>query len=264
MNPPTAALAASALYGFASWRLARARGGPPSRLPVIAGLVAMALHLLAHALAYREDGVLPLHFFPALSVVALGMAMLSTAVAWNRRFEALGSLVYPLAALCLLVYVLAPQPAQPTVLAWPLQVHAWIALLAYATLAVAAALAVLLWWQDRLLRARRLDHPLLAHLPPLTELESLLFRTLAAGFLLLTLALALGAVFVENLLAQHLAHKTVLSVLSWCIFGALLVGRIRYGWRGRRAIRLTLAAMALLLLAFFGSKFVLEMLLGRT
>jgi ABC-type uncharacterized transport system permease subunit len=68
---------------------------------------------------------------------------------------------------------------------------------------------------------------------------------------------------VENLFAQHLVHKTVLSVLSWLAFGALLVGRWRYGWRGNKAVRWTLAAMALLLLSFFGSKFVLELVLDR-
>ena len=69
--------------------------------------------------------------------------------------------------------------------------------------------------------------------------------------------------FVENLFAQHLMHKTVLSILSWLAFGALLVGRRRYGWRGATAVRWTLAAMALLVLAYFGSKAVLELVLHR-
>ena len=100
-------------------------------------------------------------------------------------------------------------------------------------------------------------------LPPLTELESLLFRTIAVGFVLLTATLLTGVLFVENLLAQHLVHKTVLSVLSWLLFGGLLLGRWRYGWRGKVAVRWTLAAMALLVLGFFGSKFVLELVLHR-
>ena len=81
--------------------------------------------------------------------------------------------------------------------------------------------------------------------------------------MLLTATLLTGVLFVENLLAQHLVHKTVLSVLSWLAFGALLLGRWRYGWRGATAVRWTLAAMALLVLAFFGSKFVLELVLRR-
>ena len=80
---------------------------------------------------------------------------------------------------------------------------------------------------------------------------------------LLTLTLVTGVLFVDDLLAQKLVHKTVLSVLSWLAFGALLFGRWRYGWRGSMAVRWTLAAMMLLLLAFFGSKFVIELVLQR-
>lgn len=257
------AIAAIALYSLASWRLGRAGDGHTPASPLLWGFAAVLAHAAVHALDVVRSGSLPLHFFSALSWVALGMAALSTGVAWNRRFEALGRLVYPVAALSLLSFVAFPSAQPPDSLDWPLRLHALLALLAYATLALAAALAVLLAVQESLLRARRLDHPLLRLLPPLTELESLMFRTLGAGFVLLTLALTIGTVFVENLFAQHLVHKTVLSVLAWTIFGALLFGRLRYGWRGRRAVRLTLAAMALLLLAFFGSKFVLELVLGR-
>ena len=146
---------------------------------------------------------------------------------------------------------------------WRLQLHAWCALLAYATLAIAALLASMLWLQERALRRHQFFRGWLRALPPLTELESLLFRTIAVGFVLLTATLLTGVLFVENLLAQHLVHKTVLSVLSWLLFGGLLLGRWRYGWRGKVAVRWTLAAMALLVLGFFGSKFVLELVLHR-
>ena len=105
--------------------------------------------------------------------------------------------------------------------------------------------------------------PVTGALPPLTELESLLFRTIWVGFALLTATLVTGVLFVDDFFAQHLMHKTVLSVLSWLAFGALLLGRWRHGWRGTRAVGWTLAAMALLVLAFFGSKFVLELVLQR-
>jgi ABC-type uncharacterized transport system permease subunit len=91
-----------------------------------------------------------------------------------------------------------------------------------------------------------------------------MFRVIAAGFVLLTLTLLSGVLFVDDLFAQHLVHKTVLSIAAWIVFGILLFGRWRWGWRGRRAVRLTLAGMAILLLAFFGSKFVLEVILHRT
>ena len=121
----------------------------------------------------------------------------------------------------------------------------------------------MLWAQERALR-RREFHLWLRALPPLTELEDLLFRTITVGFILLTATLLTGVLFVENLFAQHLVHKTVLSVLSWIVFGTLLIGRRRYGWRGAKAVHWTLTAMALLLLAFFGSQFVIELVFGHS
>ncbi|MGH8683127.1 MAG: cytochrome C assembly family protein, partial [Burkholderiales bacterium] len=106
----------------------------------------------------------------------------------------------------------------------------------------------------------------LASLPPLLTLERLLFRILAAGFVLLTATLATGVLFSEELFGQALRfnHKTLFALLSWVIFGGLLVGRWRYGWRGRKALRWTLAGFVALLLAYVGSRFVLEVVLGRS
>ncbi len=235
--------------------------GSASRAWLVPAFVAVALHAAAHAHAWQATGSTDLHFFAALSLVGLGMAALTTLYGAIGRMAALGVIVFPMAAASLLAYAnyghVATEP-----LDWRLQLHAWCALLAYATLGVAALLAMLLWAQERALR-RREFHGWLRALPPLTELEVLLFRTIAVGFVLLTATLLTGVLFVENLLAQHLMHKTVLSVLSWLAFGALLLGRWRYGWRGATAVRWTLAAMALLVLAFFGSKFVLELVLDR-
>lgn len=222
---------------------------------------AVILHGVHHAMAWRAVGGVDLHLFAALSLVGLGMAALTTAVGIAGRLQSLGIVVFPLAAASLAAYLWAGfGPAAG--LGWRLQLHATLALLAYATLAVAALLALMLWAQERALH-RREFHTWLRALPPLTELEFLLFRTIAVGFVLLTATLLTGVLFVENLLAQHLVHKTVLSVLSWLAFGALLLGRWRHGWRGATAVRWTLVAMSLLVLAFFGSKFVLELLLGR-
>lgn len=224
--------------------------------------LALLLHGLTHFLAWHASGVTDLHFFAALSLVGLGMSTLTTIVGASGRMRALGVVIFPVTALALLVYALYGHATQPEPLDWRLLLHAWLALLAYATLSVAALLAVFLWLQERALR-RRDFYRWMRALPPLTELETLLFRTIAVGFVLLGGTLLTGVLFVDNLLAQHLVHKTVLSVLSWLAFGALLLGRWRYGWRGAIAVRWTLAAMALLILAFFGSKFVLELVLHR-
>ena len=228
----------------------------------VPALAAMVLHATSHLLVWRDVGT-ELHFFAALSLVGLGMAALTALVAATGRMRALGVVVFPLAALVLLAYRFYGHALAPDPLDWRMLLHAWLALLAYATLALAAVLAVFLWAQERALRQREF-HAWLRALPPLTELETLLFRTIAVGFALLTATLLTGVLFVENLLAQHLVHKTVLSVLSWLAFGALLLGRWQRGWRGATAVRWTLAAMALLVLAFFGSKFVLELVLHRT
>lgn len=232
-----------------------------SRSWLPAAAVAVVLHGVVHLLAWRQAGGADMHFYAAMSLVGLGMAALTTLVGAGGRMAALGVVVFPLAALTLSGYHRHGHVITET-LDWRLQLHAWMALLAYATLAIAALLAVMLWLQERALRRREFRTWLRA-LPPLVELETLLFRTIAVGFALLTATLLTGLLFVENLFAQHLVHKTVLSVLSWLVFGGLLLGRWRYGWRGATAVRWTLAAMALLILAFFGSKFVLELVLGR-
>jgi ABC-type uncharacterized transport system permease subunit len=205
-------------------------------------------------------GAPDLHFFAALSLTGLGMAALTTLFGAGGRMAALGVFVFPLAAAVLAgdaTTSTSPSPAMP----WPIQLHAWCALLAYAVLAIAALLSVLALAQERALR-RHERHRWMRALPPLVELESLLFRTIAVGFVLLSATLLTGVLFVEDMFAQQLAHKTVFSVLSWLAFGVLLLGRWRRGWRGRTAVRWTLAAMALLALAFFGSKFVIELVLG--
>jgi ABC-type uncharacterized transport system permease subunit len=224
--------------------------------------LALLLHAAFHWLGWKQTGNTDLHFFAALSLVGLGMAALTTLAGIGGRLRALGVVVFPLAALLLVAYGAYGHARQPEPLGWRLLLHAWLALLAYATLALAALLAVFLWAQERALR-RREFHLWLRALPPLTELETLLFRSIAVGFVLLTATLLTGVLFVDNLLAQHLVHKTVLSLLSWLVFGGLLLGRHLRGWRGSKAVRWTLTAMALLVLAFFGSKFVLELVLHR-
>jgi ABC-type uncharacterized transport system permease subunit len=252
-------VAAAALIGFGLRRDAQ----PTQRLAAIVAIAAVVLHALLHLQRMRSGGAIDLHFFAALSLVGGVLAGLTTALGLLRPVAALGVVVYPIAAASVLLYRHAAAVRTAPLPDWPIQLHAGLALLAYATLSLAALVAIMLWLQERALRRRQLATALRAF-PPLTLLETLLFRLIAVGFALLTLALLSGVVFVENLFAQHLVHKTVLSLFAWATFGALLFGRLRYGWRGRRAIRLTLAAMVLLGLAFFGSKFVLELVLGRT
>lgn len=240
----------------------RRRGETISHWPLALAALAAVAHLGVHGLGWQQRGGADLHFFAALSLVGLGMAALTVSTAFSQRLEALGVVVYPIAALTLTGHLLSA-PGPVSTLDWPLQLHAWLAILAYASLAIATLMAGMLWFQERALR-RRDVHGWWRALPPLTQLEALLFRTLTASFMLLSVALLTGVVFVADLFAQHLIHKTVLSLLSWLVLAMLLFGRWRWGWRGPRAVTLTLTAMALLLLAFFGSKFVLEIILQRS
>ena len=258
-------LAAVVLYLASAGWLARlfsagAAGTPGTAL--LPALAAVAVHGALHVQGMLAAGAIELHFFAALSLVGLGVAALVAVLSLARPVGALGVVVFPLAAVLLVLYRFGAHYKPAVALDWPIQLHAGLALLAFAALSVAALLAIMLWLQERALRRRQLASALRAF-PPLTMSEALLFRLIGVGFALLTLALLTGVVFVENLFAQHLVHKTVLSLLAWAAFGALLFGRLRYGWRGRRAVRLTLTAMTLLVLAFFGSKYVLEMLLMR-
>src|SRR5690606_30307424 len=109
--------------------------------------------------------------------------------------------------------------------------------------------------QDRLIKGHHLKG-LASILPPLQTTEAMLFELIWVGFGLLTLAIGTGSLYIHDIFAQHLAHKTVFSILAWLCFSVLLWGRTAKGWRGQTAIKLTLFAFVFLLLGFFGSKLV--------
>lgn len=142
-----------------------------------------------------------------------------------------------------------------------LELHVLISVSAYSILILAALQAVLLRVQDSHLHGK---HPggFVRLLPPLQTMERLLFQIIGIGFLLQSLSLLTGFIFLEDMFAQHLVHKTVLSVAAWVVFAVLLWGRWRFGWRGRVAIRWTLTGVLFLLIAYLGSKLVLELILG--
>ena len=144
-----------------------------------------------------------------------------------------------------------------------LDIHIILSLSAYAVLLMATIQAVILWFQDRELKNKQKKRSWVNLLPSFQAMESLLFDLIKTGFLLLTVALVFGFFTIDNFFAQHLAHKTAFSIISWFVYGALLIGHYRFGWRGQKAIRFTLIGFFLLAVGFIGSKFVLEMILGR-
>ena len=141
--------------------------------------------------------------------------------------------------------------------------HLVLAMLAYSLFTLAILHALLMSFAER--RLHRRSVAALGALPPLLTQERLLFRLIGAAFALLTLTLATGIAFSESLFGRALRfdHKTLFAVLSWLTFALLLGGRGLYGWRGRTALRWTFAGFLFLLLAYVGSRFVLEVLLRR-
>jgi ABC-type uncharacterized transport system permease subunit len=192
------------------------------------------------------------------------------------KLEGLQPLVLGLAALCAPLPALFPGLVSPPYAhSLPFRLHTVLAMLAYSLFTIAALHAMLMTLVERRLHHRGAGGtggaqggPLagpLAVLPPLLTLESLLFRLIGLGFVLLTLTLATGMLNSEEIFGRALnfSHKTLFAVISWFIFAALLAGRYFYGWRGRTALRWTLAGFAALLLAYVGSRFVLEVILKR-
>ena len=181
------------------------------------------------------------------------------------RLDGLQSLVLPVAAVASLLPAVFPS-LRPLTNTGSLvfKLHLLIAMLAYSLFTIASLHVLLMALLERRLHGGGVPQALRG-LPPLLAMEALLFRIIWAGFILLTATLASGVVFSEELLgrAAKFNHKTVFGVLSWIIFAALLGGRHVYGWRGRVAVRWTLTGFLMLVLAYIGSKFVLEVILGR-
>lgn len=258
------ALIAAFLY-IAGTYIALSTSAHAERLRFVPALGANAL--LAHALGLglhaRAASGFDLHFFNALSAVAALCVLVLLALMHWHRLQRLAAVVFPVAALAVLLGLLIDsQPSKQAIADWRIALHAGLAITAFATLSITGVIAVQLSIQDHALRTHRYSR-WFSGAPPLVQVEQLLFQLIAAGFVLLTLALVTGVLFVHDLLAQHLAHKTVLSLIAWCVFGTLLIGRVRSGWRGRRAVRFVIAGIVLLVLAYFGSKFVLELVLQR-
>ena len=135
-------LIATALYlAAAGWLVASVqREDAAPRGWLLPANLALLLHGATHYLAWRASGSTDLHFFAALSLAGLGMAILTAIVGASGRMRALGVVVFPLAALALLGYGLYGHASKPEPLDWRLLLHAWLALLAYATLAIAIGL----------------------------------------------------------------------------------------------------------------------------
>ena len=199
----------------------------------------------------------------AVAMIGLELAIIGLFAAIEPTLRGIsGGLIF-LAALTALLIGPSGEPSPDIVLAWQVRAHIVVALLSYGLLTVGTIVALYALVQERRLQAAKLS-PMNQLFAPLETTERLLFGVAAAGFIGLTLTIVSGSSFVNDLVEQHLAHKLGFSVLAWVVFGILLVGRHFKGWRGKRAVRLYLGGFAVLCIAYFGNRFILEEIFHRS
>lgn len=238
---------------------------PPIKHILLIGLAGLVLHGLELYNCMISDLGINLGFFNTMSLVSAVIVLLSLIATWRHPVEILPIIFLPLASISILLDASGHTGGSRSYLLLPgsdsaLFFHIVTSIIAYSILALAALQAVLLSIQNKFLHAHQ-PGGFIRMLPPLREMEVLLFEVIVVGFIALTVSLGSGLLFLDNMFDQQVAHKTVLSILAWFVFLALLIGHWKLGWRGRTAIRWTLSGFVSLMLAYFGSKFVLEFLL---
>ncbi len=254
------------LYFWATFRLGvrlfRNQATPSNkRVPIVVGMAAVTLHGLVVNSILFTDGGFNFSFFSAVSLLSWLISLLVLLSAIVKPVENIGIIIFPIAAIATALSLIFPATTlQLNDAKVGLDIHILISILAFSFLNIAAIQAILLAIQNHQLRHR---HPggFIRSLPPLQTMERLLFQMINLGFALQTLSLVSGFIFLDDMFAQHMVHKTVLAITAWLVFAILIWGRWRFGWRGRTAIRWTLGGFASLLLAYFGSKMVLELVL---
>ena len=234
------------------------------KMPVL-GLGSCAL--LFHALALYQGTIssagINLGFYNALSLISWVVAVLVLVISMVKPTDNLAFIFLPAAALALLLALIMPNTyVLAENLSNGLRLHILLSITAYSILTIAAVQALILAVQEQQLHNKRPMRSMRL-LPPMQSMEDFLVQLLAIGFFLLSLSLSTGLMFVHDVSSQHLSHKIVFSILAWSTFALVLWGRWAWGWRGKKLIRWTLGGFSLLLLAYFGTKLVLEVILQK-
>ncbi|MGV6808771.1 MAG: cytochrome C assembly family protein [bacterium] len=253
------------------WHLRQRTQAQDNRQLLMAVKITWALAVFAHLFTLHAplmgggERLINISFAEALSQVAFWLSFLLLVSILYRRLESLGLFALPIITLSVLLAILYPNDATDTglQLTGGLGIHIFSSLLAYSLFFLASLQALLLAYQNHHLHHHQ-QSTLLRTLPAIQDMEHFLFELIRFGLLVLSIALLTGFIYLDNMLEQHVAHKTLLSLLAWIVFSVLLVGRYRYGWRGKVAIRWTLSGFVLLMLAFLGTKFVLEFLITKS
>jgi ABC-type uncharacterized transport system permease subunit len=232
------------------------------RATLIVGLLSHGA-ALGHALFGGEG--LNIGFSHAVSLIIWLVMLAYTLIGFdNQLLKILALYLAPIAAVAAALPMLLPAQRIVNYAAWAFKLHFVVAILAYALYTVATLHALLMVFLEKYLHEGKLPTKLQG-LPSLLRLEKLLFQLLSVAFLFLTATLVSGIFFSEDLFGKpfQVTYKTVFAAFSWVIFGGLLFGHLKFGWRGKLAVRWTLIGFVLLLLSYVGSKFVSEILLHR-
>ena len=259
------------LLSAVAWRASRPvmDGGAPARGDMRIENVVVPVALVLHGMLLYRRVVVPDGLDLGVANAVSMLVWLTVLIYWlaGLAFQGLTAILGFMSPVALLAVLIQAIPMRHVVTYGgdPLfTLHFAIAMLAYSLFIVATVHAVVMLAEEKWLR-RGVLPPFLRSLPPLLEMEALLFRILLAAFVLLTLTVVSGVFFSEQLFGKPLtfSQKTVFAIVSWFIFGGLLAGHYFRGWRGRKAVNWTLAGFTALLLAYVGSKIVLELILKR-
>lgn len=250
------------LLGTAMQLRQLSRSAPLALKPLVAvGIPALLLHALTTINVIYTPAGIDLGLFSTGALVTLVMTAFVLLASLRLPVHNLFVLVFPAGALGVIGSLIGESTFTPRqAMSSELLVHVLLSVTAYSILFMAACQSVLLAFQEHYLRARH-GLSFIRLLPPLETMETLLFSMLWTGLIILTVSIASGFAFLEDMFAQRVAHHTVLSSLSWVLYATLLTGHKVLGWRGTTAVRWTLIAFLLLVLGYFGSKFVIEILL---
>ncbi|MEE8058480.1 MAG: cytochrome c biogenesis protein CcsA [Pseudomonadales bacterium] len=226
------------------------------------GFIAVAAHSYSAMHTIYNGEHIDLGLFRISSLIFCFITAISLLSALRRPSINLLVVILPLAAVSIIVSSLsAPRHEMQNAINAGLFTHILSSILAYSLLTIAAVQAVTLALQNRHLKHHHIGSSILQALPPLQTMEQMLFELIWIGLGLLTLSLVSGVLFIDNIFAQHLVHKTFFSFSAWIIFAILLWGRHQLGWRGQTAIRWTLGGFVTLMVGYYGCKLVLEFIL---
>lgn len=256
-------LAAIIAYGVAWFILLKSTKAKrePGREFTLLMPVGIALHAWAASNSVLTESGVQFGFFQIASVLFVAMNLIVMLSALRKPIAKIYLILLPFSCIALLCAALFVTRA-PLEQGYPgaTVAHILLSIVAYSLLTIATLQAILLNYQNSQLKRHHVKS-VLGIFPPLQTMESLLFDLAWAGFALLTLSIATGIFFMNDIFAQQLSHKTAFSVISWFIYAILLCGRHFMGWRGAIATRWVIAGFVMLMLAYFGSKFVIEFLL---